>query len=266
MQTKSNFAKFIDNLTIISSFFLILILLFSKFISNRPILFFICLILSFITNKLFEKLITKLTKTKKLKKQEEKLANEIISVFKTASPTKLQNFWILALQKFFTIKKSSASSLIIQTNTSKIYFCYDFTADQTPLEKILQALDKAIKINAKLYFLSKDFTLSAKNFTNKNLFLFDTIGTYEICKKLNYFPQIKEEHKTKKSLKRFIQIITNKNLFKGYFKISVLFFMLSFILPFKTYYRIFAIITLTLTIICISKKSKSKVNLLPLFN
>lgn len=260
MQEKSNLGKIIDKLTLISSLLLLFLTLLSKLFKNRPLLFFSCLILSILSSHFLIALLNKLTKTKKLKKDEEKHAHNIMLTFQTASPSKLKDFWKRALEKAYKIEKTTSSGFLISTNSSKIYFCYDFSLNEINLDKILPALDKASSYNAKLYFLAKNFSSSVKELKNNNVNLFNTTGTYQICKHLKHFPKIPPQIKRSHSFSNFINMVTNKNLFKAYFKLSIIFFLLSFILPLKNYYRFFTIFTLILTIICLSKKQTQNLN------
>ena len=204
---------------------------------------------------------SKKNQNKTLKRDEEIHLKQILEMLKYNSPSDQLSFFENALKTKYKTLNRPNGGIVYSTENEKIYLRCDFYSTETSLSTIQKSLQTANKYNCKLYFLATAFSQDAKNLETKNnlVTLICGIDLLKFLNNLNALPPKKTEQKTKRKLKQTITLFTSYNLAKGYFKVSIILFILSVFTPLKNYYHLMALFTFSLTIIClISKPEKTK--------
>ncbi|MBQ9790308.1 MAG: hypothetical protein IJW24_01785 [Clostridia bacterium] len=142
-------------------------------------------------------------------------------------------------------------------NLSSVSFFYDLAADTTSSETLSQVLSLVQSNNDEAcilltHELSKSaeelFSYATPNLKTK-LMIMQPPKLYALMKQQNNFPVQMNTTPNKFSMKKFLSLFSgalSRPRAKQYFLLSSIFFFSSYVLPFKTYYQIFAAIALAL--------------------
>ena len=260
MNKKTLFAKILDYATL---FILILILvdfLFSKINLPKVLEYIFILLFSIFLFLPIMRLFKKSTAKKDISKSEEQKLNNTLFALKFGDPQKVEKFFISIFQKKFKVEKSGIFLKLENETETKLVF-YNFSKDTLQLEDILNIL-KEKPANSSLSVLannySQDCSILSSNIQGLNLLGGEE--TFLMLKKLNIFPTLNK--KILKKENNFIKIfnsLTRKNSFK-FFRYSLLLFALSLIIPFSSYYKIFAIILSLFGVFCLFRKEQTSKN------
>lgn len=259
MENQTRLAKFVDTLTLLAALFLANLLLLKGLVKNLTLLLLSAIILSLILHYFISIPISKSTKKKELKKAEQQHLDYILETFKYLDNSSIHSIFLDAIKTKHKISNTLKQGFVFENNTNnKTYLTFDFYNNETGLPALQKELEKAKKYNANLLFLAPAFSSDAKTLASNNpsINLLDATKTYKLLKDLEALPPIKPKNKPKRKLKETLYLITSKHLAKGYFKTSVLLFILSLFTRLTNYYKFMALFTLLLTIICLIPKNE----------
>ncbi len=246
---KTKLAKIIDDIFIILICFSLSFLIFAKFINRTIINIILAIALStflFFMYKhkanIHENKIALDSKTKKLKE------NTLLAL-KFGNPTAIHNFFVYALGKKYNVLNKKTKLITFIANETDYTLYYNFTEDVVTL--------KDLKENFKANLvLGNSFSADAISYAkNKNIILLNKDETFLMLNSLNIYPYITSKLNTSK--KSLINLFSSKTGFT-LLKLGFIMLVISFFIPFKTYYKTVAIIFIILSVFCFIFSPKQK--------
>lgn len=245
-------AKIIDKTVLFFCLFFICFFICIKRVNNLVLGTVLSLILSSIINILLVIIFNKLKGKQTQSSINLKQIDNLINYLKFKTPNELKSYFINAFKANKVQLDSKIKSKIIIDGNNKIYFYYNFYEHEISLKNILTEYDYAQKHNLKLYYLANTFSKDAISFATSQpttIYLLDKFNTFTLLKDLNAIPNTQTLTKQEKTKQLTLsKIITRKNSFY-FFKLSIFFFIISFLLPLNGYYKTFGISFLILSIL-----------------
>lgn len=257
---KSKLAKFLDNFSICFLIFIFTFLIFKKQIKNNLVclaisIIFCGLVISVIIkhqNKKYEKL--------GLKKQEEKQIKNLNFQLRSMSPQKQINFirklfkndFVLYKNHFFILKNQVAILNKISKNKIDEEDLFFILSNQNFLKKnnISEVAILCSEFENKLKF---DFEKMIKF----DLFFITPEHIYKITKDKNMLPDFTQKTQNHNKFDK-ISTLFCQNKAKNMFRVSLLLFVFSLIIPFSKHYVYVGIFTLVLSLVLFFFGSKTQ--------
>lgn len=266
MNNKTKFAQFIDSLTLILVISLITYWIFSIFLHEFKVILCLSIFATIAISLSIKREISKRRKKISLSREQEKLMSKTMDALKYGNPRKIHDFFIYTLSKSYKVTDKH-NYLIIEKNEQSAIFMYDFTTQELTLPQLSEKISRLKDFSIPLYFSATNFTLDAVNFakSSKFIILLDQFSVFSLLQSFNIYPKIKISPAPKNTYKnRFLSHLNRNNFFK-LLRYSILLFLISYIIPFSTYYRLGGIILLILSIISFFKPiKKSTTRIVPL--
>ena len=246
---KSKLASFLDAI-IISSLVLVMVLMLSTKITKAliPRLGISC-ILAVVCFYYVIKKDKKKYQNQQLKNSEEKHLKNCILHLNFMN----HNTRIAFLSQIFENYKK-------ENNLESISFFYDFDSDTTNLCTLSEMIslvqnhnhDTCVLLSNNLSASAKELLNYSKNKLKTKIVVMQKEELYTLMKKQNIFPVEIDSPSPKFELKKFFSLFSgalSRPRAKHYILLAMVFFFSSYVLPFNSYYKTFAIIALLLTIL-----------------
>lgn len=257
---KSKLAKFLDNISICFLIFVFQFLILKKYIKNNLIcltiaIIFSCVILSIMVkhqNKKYEKL--------GLKKQEQKQIEKFIFNLKSMSIQKqntyikklFENDYLFFKNQFHILKNQVAILNKITKNKADEEDLFFILSNQEFLEK-----NNICEVAILCSSVQNEFQFDFEKSLNFELFFLTPELLFKIAKDKNLL--ISCEEKTQNHHKKIkISSLFCQNKAKNMFRVSILLFIFSLIIPFSKHYVYVGIFTLTLSLVLFFFGSKTQ--------
>lgn len=257
------FSKFLDRTFYFFMLIILNILILNSIFKARTFSLIIGSILGTLIFLVLVQILNSKSRIKTLQTDEQLLLQKTFDSLSVSNPHEIRKFLI---DSFSSTSKFSVSAvkdiLVIKNNETHNDFAldFDFLSENTETSTIFKFLNIAKEQNTNNFvFLANAFSTNAIEIsnTNPNLILYDKVDTFNLFKKLNSFPKIKEET-TKRNRKEGLKQVFSKINIRKFLNISILLFVISFFTPLKIYYRICAGISFVLFILCIIFKPKEQ--------
>lgn len=258
---RSKFGKFLDNVAIGVLIFFLAYLTAKKYIKSK----LTCLVISLLLMSIFIYFIFKIQNKKYaklgLKKQEQKQIESLLYFLKSQTKVK-QNATIKHIfeeqfkmykNQFFILKNQVAILNRISKNQADeedVFFIISHS------EFLIKNDIKEVSILCACY--DKNINQSLLKNSNFNIIFLTPEIFYSIAKNHNYnLPEIEKTQNLRKTSK--IRIIFAKNNAKHFFRVAILLYIFSMIIPFSKHYIYFATLSLALsTLIFLFGKGEEK--------
>lgn len=242
--TRSKFALFIDNLSIMFVLTLLSFIFLRSIFINKILCLILSILIGFLVLKIIIKFQNRYYNKLSIKNEEIKNIEKTNIYLRKMQDDTLYELFCKALTPYAPQKNDNA----ILLNNNIVFYIF-LNKDQLSPQDIFEAYKKSfINTNLKEIVivcntLSKEAIQTLNNFRDIKITLFAKTETYSFLKKANCLPEFKEENQLKKRKNIFN---FQKKQYKHFIKCGILLYISSLFIPYTNYY----LITASILLIC----------------